>query len=81
MAIIRYFGKPTIFITYTANPTCPKIQRELRPGEKPLNRPDLVYYIYNMVNAWVSVRAFRGVIWDVGAVQTRGDAEKQQVQG
>ena len=31
MAIIRYFGKPTLFITCTANPSWKEIQDELLP--------------------------------------------------
>ena len=48
MAIVRYFGKPTIFLTYTINPTCPEIKRELNPGEKPLNRPDIIYRVFEI---------------------------------
>ena len=48
MAIVRHFGKPTIFLTYTTNPTCPEIKRELGPGEKPLNRPDIVCRVFEM---------------------------------
>ena len=48
MAIVRYFGKPTIFLTYTINLTCPEIKRELNPGEKPLNKPDIVYRVFEM---------------------------------
>ena len=48
IAIVRHFGKPTIFTTYTCNPTCPEISREMRPREKPLDRPDLVTRVFNM---------------------------------
>ena len=48
IAIVRYFGKPTIFTTYTYNPICPEIVREMRLREKPLNRPDLVIRVFNI---------------------------------
>ena len=32
MALVRYFGKPTFFITFTANPKWVEIVRELHPG-------------------------------------------------
>src|SRR5216117_561479 len=34
MAIVRYFGRPAFFVTFTANPHWPEIQRELEktPG-------------------------------------------------
>ena len=33
MAIVRYFGKPTLFITFTANPSWKEIQDELLPHQ------------------------------------------------
>ena len=40
MAISRYFGKPTLFITFTANPRWKEIQDELLPGQTAADRPD-----------------------------------------
>ena len=41
MAIVRYFGKPDIFITFTCNPKWSEITTALHPGEQTHDRPDL----------------------------------------
>jgi hypothetical protein len=46
MAIVRYFGKPTFFITFTANPRWPEIDRELRNGLQPTDRPDIIARVF-----------------------------------
>jgi hypothetical protein len=48
MAIVRYFGKPTFFITFTANPRWVEITRELKPGQQPPDRPDLVARVFRL---------------------------------
>ena len=46
MAVVRHFGKPTLFITFTANPHWPEIDDEL--GTCSLeNRPDIVVRVFN----------------------------------
>ncbi|KAK4521041.1 Isochorismatase domain-containing protein [Mucor velutinosus] len=47
MAISRFFGKPTLFITFTANPNWREIQDELLPGQSAADRPDLVAEVFN----------------------------------
>jgi hypothetical protein len=47
MAIVRHFGKPTFFITFTANPRWPEIVRELR-GLQPTDRPDLIARVFRL---------------------------------
>ena len=47
MAISRYFGKPTLFITFTANPRWKEIQDALLPGQTAADRPDLVARVFN----------------------------------
>ena len=42
MAIVRHFGKPDLFITFTCNPNWPEIIEELNEGETPNDRPDLI---------------------------------------
>lgn len=42
MAIVRRYGRPTLFITFTASSYWQEVNRELREGETGLNRPDLV---------------------------------------
>ncbi|KAK4519555.1 uncharacterized protein ATC70_009791 [Mucor velutinosus] len=48
MAISRFFGKPTLFITFTANPNWREIQDELLPGQTAADRPDLVARMFNL---------------------------------
>lgn len=48
MAIVRHFGKPTLFITFTANPRWIEIQRELFPGQTASDRPDLVARVFDL---------------------------------
>jgi hypothetical protein len=48
MAIVRYFGKPTFFITFTANPRWPEIDRELHNGLQPTDRPDIIARVFRL---------------------------------
>ena len=47
MAICRYLGHPSLFITFTANPHWEEIKRELLPGQVPSDGPDLVCRVFN----------------------------------
>ena len=38
MAIVRKFGKPSLFITFTCNPNWREITENLRPGDQPHHR-------------------------------------------
>jgi len=46
MAIVRHFGHPTLFITFTANPKWKAMVDELRPGQTAIDRPDLVARVF-----------------------------------
>ena len=48
MAIVRRLGKPSLFITMTCNPQWPEIVRNLPPGHKAENRPDLVARVFKL---------------------------------
>ena len=48
MAIVRQFGRPSFFITFTANPKWDEITRELLPFQKATDRPDLVARVFHM---------------------------------
>lgn len=48
MAIVRYFRKVDLFVTVTANPKSPEIQRELLLGQTASDRPDLVARVFKM---------------------------------
>jgi len=42
IAIVRHYGLPSLFITFTANPKWDEIVRELLPYQTAAQRPDLV---------------------------------------
>ena len=46
MALVQHFGRPDLFITMTCNPDWIEIQQELRPGQIPQDRPDLVTRVF-----------------------------------
>jgi len=48
MAIVRHFGKPSLFITFTANPKWVEIEKELLPNQSAAHRPDLVARVFNL---------------------------------
>ena len=47
MSVVRRFGKPDLFTTITCNPVWPEIARDLLPGQKPADRPDLTSRAFN----------------------------------
>ena len=40
MALVATHGRPEFFLTMTASPNWPEVQKNLRPGESAFNRPD-----------------------------------------
>jgi hypothetical protein len=48
MAIVRYCGKPDLFITMTANPKWEEITSALLPGQTAQDRPDLVARVFRL---------------------------------
>ena len=50
MAIVRKFGKPTIFITMTCNPEWSDIKESLNPGETAYDRPDIATRVFKLKN-------------------------------
>lgn len=48
MAIVNRYGKPDLFITFTCNPNWPEITNELKPGQTPQDRPDLVARVFHL---------------------------------
>ena len=48
LAIVQNVRKPSLFITMTCNPEWPEILAELKPGEKPWMRYDLVCRVWEM---------------------------------
>lgn len=48
MAVVRHFGKPSLFITMTCNPKWKEIMQELKPHQQPTERPDLVARVFRI---------------------------------
>jgi hypothetical protein len=46
MALVRWFGKPELFITFTCNPKWPEIVQKLQPGQCATDRPDVVNRVF-----------------------------------
>jgi hypothetical protein len=48
MAIVRKYGKPDLFITFTCNPAWREIEEHLFPGQAPSSRPDLITRVFKL---------------------------------
>lgn len=48
MALVQKFGKPDFFITMTLNVNCPEVTKELKPGQTPYDRPDILCRVFQM---------------------------------
>ena len=48
MGIVRALGRPDYFITMTCNPNWPEMTNELKPGEVPNDRPDLLCRVFRL---------------------------------
>jgi len=48
MAIVRKYGKPDLFITFTCNPNWPEITENLPQGVPSSDRPELVARVFNL---------------------------------
>ncbi|KAJ4770930.1 hypothetical protein LUZ62_055187 [Rhynchospora pubera] len=58
IAVCRHLGSPHLFITFTCNPAWPEITRNLLPGQRANDRPDLVCRVFKMKLAHM-IREFR----------------------
>ena len=50
IALYQEFGHPHLFITMTCNPNWREIKDQLKPGETPLYRPELVSWVFKLKN-------------------------------
>ncbi len=48
MAMVREFGKPDLFITFTCNPNWTEIKEQLYEGQNVVDRPDLTARVFHM---------------------------------
>ena len=47
LAIVRALGKPTVFLTLTANPFWEEILLSVEPGENGFDRPDITARVFH----------------------------------
>ena len=74
LAIVRKFGKPDFFITFTCNPEWPEILSELKQNQKPNDRPDICVRVFKqkldkLMKALTSQRLLGEVIAHVHVVE------------
>ena len=50
MAIVGEYVKPHLFITNTMTINCKEVKDQLRPGETPYDRPDILIRVFRMRN-------------------------------
>lgn len=48
MSIVRAFGRPDLFITFTCNPRWPEIAASLLPHQRAADRPDVVARVFHL---------------------------------
>ncbi|GBN68026.1 hypothetical protein AVEN_217851-1 [Araneus ventricosus] len=48
MAMVRKFGKPDLFLTYTCNPSWSEILNSMEGVQRPEDRPDIIVRVFNM---------------------------------
>ena len=48
MSIVRRYGKPDLFITFTCNPKWPEIEETLLPNQVAADRPDITVRVFKM---------------------------------
>ncbi|KAK6020980.1 hypothetical protein OSTOST_13359, partial [Ostertagia ostertagi] len=45
---VSKYGKPDLFITFTCNPAWREVAEQLKPGQTPSDRPDIVARVFNI---------------------------------
>ena len=48
MAIVRKYGEPDLFITFTCNPRWKEIEEQLFPGQTPSDKPDHIARVFKL---------------------------------
>ena len=48
MAVVRQYGKPDLFVTFTCNPKWEEITNHLKPHQQASDRPDIVARVFEM---------------------------------
>ncbi|OAD78135.1 hypothetical protein PHYBLDRAFT_73582 [Phycomyces blakesleeanus NRRL 1555(-)] len=63
MSIVRRFGKPDLFITFTCNSKWPEITNSLLAGQKANDRPDLCSRVFNMKLKELMIDLTKKIFW------------------
>ena len=76
MAIVRKFGRPDLFVTFTCNPKWPEITVELEPGQSSQDRPDLVARVFHLkmqglMKDLLSVRSLKQLLEKYGQLSLK----------
>lgn len=77
IAIVRELGKPSLFVTVTANPHWREIQAELRKRQSATDRPDIIACVFEQKKKEIlkdlrkEFGDYRGIFWTIG-YQKRG---------
>ena len=80
MAMVRKFGKPTLFITMTCNPEWIEIQESLNEGETAFDRPDICTRVFKLKNDQLINDIVKNEIFGK-AVAHMGTIEQQKRKG
>jgi hypothetical protein len=82
MAIVTYATKPDLFVTFTMNSNCPEILAELRYGQEPQDRPDLIARVFELkLDAFLHDLIDLGVLGKVRSDVIAGHASAQTTAG
>ena len=78
MAIVRQYGRPTYFLTMTANAKWKEIKDSLFPGENSIDRPDVVSRIFEVkVKELIKDLMKRNVLGKVKAILLMTEWQKR----
>ena len=78
MAIVRAYGKPDLFITFTCNPSWPEIKNSLFVGEQPSDRPDLCVRVFHLkLNALLDDLIKNNILGKVNAFTAMKEDQKR----
>ena len=74
MALIRKFGKPDLFITFTCNTNWPEIKDNLKDQEHAFNRPDLCARVFKikfkeLMNDLIKNKIFGKVLSNIDVIE------------
>ena len=74
MSVVRVYGKPDLFITFTCNPNWPEITQELKANETPNDQPTLLARIFRLklkefLNDIIENKIFGAVVANIHVIE------------